>query len=205
MIALPAPATDGIFRRMPARVPLRGRPAFDLERPAESPISLDDIFPVVYDELRRAAHRQLGHEATGHTLNTTALVHEVYLRLHDGRGTGFTDRAHFFALAARAMRHVLVDCARRFRSARRGNGAVPLPLDQRDVPLARAEDLLELDEALTALQAEMPRHALVVEYRFFGGFAEHEVAELLGITERTVRRDWTTAREWLYDRLRPAS
>jgi RNA polymerase sigma factor (TIGR02999 family) len=188
---------------MPAAIPPRGRPPSAAERPAESPISLDGLFPVVYDELRLIAHRQLGSEATGHTLNTTALVHEVYIRLESGAGADFVDKAHFFALAARAMRHVLVDFARRFRTARRGGGVVPLSLEDRDVPLARAEELLDLDEALTRLEQRDRRRAQVVELRFFAGLTEAETAAALGITERTVRRDWTAARAWLYDQLRP--
>jgi RNA polymerase sigma factor (TIGR02999 family) len=190
---------------MPAAIPSRGRPTVIPERPAEPPISLDDLFPVIYDELRRIAHRQLGHEATGHTLNTTGLVHEVYLRLQTDAGMSFTDRAHFFALAGRAMRRVLVDCARRFRSARRGGGIVPRLLEDRDVPLARAEELLDLDDALTHLEATMPRQARVVEFRFFAGLSEQEIARLLDVTERTVRRDWVSARAWLYDHLRTAT
>ncbi len=189
-----------IFLGMPAAVPPSGRPTSTPERPAAPPISLDALFPVVYEELRRVAHRQLGAEATGHTLNTTGLVHEVYLRLHSGKAQ-FADRAHFFALAARAMRHVLVDCARRFRTARRGGGVVPIALDERDVSLARAEEMLDLDEALSRLERRVPRQAQVVEYRFFAGLSEEETATLLGITERTVRRDWVSARTWLYDTL----
>lgn len=201
MTALPVALTGGIFAGMPAAGPPRGRPTTP-ERPTEPPVTLDGLFPVVYDELRRVAHRQLTSEATGHTLGTTALVHEVYLRLNAGDGVGFADRAHFFSLAARAMRHVLVDSARRFRSARRGGGVVPHTLDDRDLPLARAEEMLDLDEALSRLETLRPRQARVVELRFFAGLTESEAAEALGITERTVRRDWVDARHWLYDALR---
>lgn len=190
---------------MPAADQPRGRPSWTPERPAAPPVSLDGLFPVVYDELRRVAHRQLTHEVTGHTLCTTALVHEVYLRLHSGGGRAFTDRNHFFALAARAMRHVLVDCARRFRSGCRGGGDVPLALEDRDLPLCRAEELLDLDEALSRLETVMPRQARVVEFRYFAGLGEREVAEVLGVTERTVRRDWVQARAWLYDALRDSA
>lgn len=202
MTALPAVVAGGIFTAMPAATPPRGRPIATAERPAAPSISLDGLFPIVYDELRRVAHRQLASEATGHTLGTTALVHEVYLRLHTGRGATFADRAHFFALAARAMRHVLVDCARRFRSARRGGGVVPLPLDAANLPLTRAEGLLDLDRALSRLELQQPRQVQVIELRFFAGLTEAEVAELLGVTERTVRRDWSEARRWLYEALR---
>jgi RNA polymerase sigma factor (TIGR02999 family) len=202
MIALTGVLAGGILLGMLAAIPPGGRPTSTPERPAAAPIQLDALFPVVYDELRRVAHRQLGAEATGHTLNTTALVHEIYLRLNSGEAR-FADRAHFFAVAARAMRHVLVDCARRFRSTRRGGGVVPLALDDRDVSLIRAEEMLDLDEALSRLELLVERQAQVVEYRFFAGLSEAETAALLGITERTVRRDWVRARAWLYDALRP--
>jgi RNA polymerase sigma factor (TIGR02999 family) len=190
-----------IFSGMPAAVPPSGGPTSPPE-PSGEPVTLDGLFPVVYEELRRVAHRQLTSEVTGHTLNTTALVHEMYLRLHSRDGVAFTDRAHFFAVAARAMRHVLVDCARRFRSVRRGGGVVPLTLEARDLPLVRAEELLDLDEALSRLKLLHPRQASVVEVRFFAGLSEAEAAESLGVTERTVRRDWLAARRWLYDHLR---
>lgn len=202
MTALPTLRAAGIFSPMPAVDHPRGGPSSTPEPPAAPPVSLDCLFPIVYDELRRVAHRQLSHELTGHTLGTTALVHEAYLRLHSGGGRAFTDRNHFFALSARAMRHVLVDCARRFQSACRGGGDVPLALDDRDLPLSRAEELLDLDEALSRLEAVMPRQARVVEFRYFAGLGEREVAEVLGVTARTVRRDWVQARAWLYDALR---
>lgn len=186
---------------MPADVPPGRRHPSTPEGGASIP--LDGLFPVVYDELRRVAHRQLLDEATGHTLNTTALVHEVYLRLSTADGINFIDRAHFFGLASRAMRHVLVDCARRFRSARRGHGVTPLSLDERDVPLERAEEMLGVDEALTRLERHEPRQARVVELRFFAGLTEDEAADVLGVTPRTIRRDWAAAREWLFHELSP--
>jgi RNA polymerase sigma factor (TIGR02999 family) len=167
--------------------------------PATDPrTALDRLFPVVYDELRRVAHRHLRHERTGHTLGTTALVHEVYLRLATERGVPFTDKAHFFALAARAMRHVLVDCARRYRGARRGGGEQHLMLEEASaVAVTRADEMLELDEALHRLADLDPRLAQIVECRFFGGLSEEETADAVGVTARTVRRDWTKARGWL--------
>jgi RNA polymerase sigma factor (TIGR02999 family) len=176
----------------------------DLPAPPErdAPVALDRLFPVVYDELRRVAHRQLRNEATGHTLGTTALVHEVYLRLASQRGATFADRNHFLALAARAMRHVLVDCARRFRGARRGGGQVPLELDEASAAaVTRADEMLHLDEALSRLGELEPRLAQVVECRFFAGLSEEETAAILGVTSRTVRREWVRAKEWLYREL----
>jgi len=167
-------------------------------------------FPEVYDELRRVAHRHLEREAEGHTLSTTALVHEVYLRLKD-RGTGaFNDRVHFFAMAARSMRRILVDHARRHHAAKRGDGARRVALESVEQLAAdglaveeRAELLVSLDEALVRLAALDARQAQVVELRFFGGLTEEETAATLGIGLRTVKRDWAKARSWLYGALYP--
>jgi RNA polymerase sigma factor (TIGR02999 family) len=169
-----------------------------------------DPFPLVYDELRRVAHTHLEREAEGHTLSTTALVHEVYLRLKD-HGTGaFNDRVHFFAMAARAMRRILVDHARRHHAAKRGAGARRVPLENIErlagdglAVEERAELLVALDEALLLLTALDARQAQVVELRFFGGLTEEETAEALGIGLRTAKRDWAKARSWLYQRLYP--
>lgn len=164
----------------------------------DSRAALDQLFPVVYDELRRVAHRHLWHERTGHTLSTTALVHEVYLRLATERRVPFTDRAHFLALAARAMRHVLVDCARRYRGFRGGGRLDRLALEEDSLAaVTRADEMLELDEALSRLADLDPRLAQVVECRFFAGLTEEETANAVGITARTVRRDWTKAKGWL--------
>ena len=167
-----------------------------------------DPFPLVYDELREVAHRHLEREADGHTLSTTALVHEVFLRLKDR--DGFNDRVHFFAMAARAMRRILVDHARRHHAAKRGHGARRVPLDSIDglagEGLAvdeRAELLVALDEALVRLAALDARQARVIELRFFGGLTEEETAESLGVGLRTVKRDWAKARSWLYQALYP--
>lgn len=175
-----------------------------------SPEGLDRLIPLVYGELRRMAHHQLQAEPAGHTLSTTALVHEAYLRLSDqGRGA-WGNRAQFFALAARAMRRVLVDYARRRHAARRG-GPGPRPISLEDADRAdadalalagRGEELLALDEALERLAAIDPRAARVVECRFFGGLTEAETAETLGVSTRTVAGDWLMARGWLYRALR---
>ena len=172
--------------------------------------AMDRLVPLVYAELARIAHRQLGLEATGHTLSTTALVHEAYLRLVDQTRAQWADRAHFFSVAAHSMRRVLVDHARRHRAARRGGAHrrhVSLEaLDAADAAsLAagdRADILVAMDEALAQLATLDPRQARVVECRFFGGLTEAETAEALGVTARTVTRDWVKARGWLYQALR---
>lgn len=177
---------------------------------AGEPDAMDRLVPLVYDDLARIAHRQLGLEGAGHTLSTTALVHEAYLRLVDQTRAQWADRAQFFGVAAHAMRRVLVDHARRHRALRRGGAqkrVVSLEaLDGDDAAsLAadeRADVLLALDEALERLERLDPRQAKVVECRFFGGLTEEETAEALGVTARTIARDWVKARGWLYDELR---
>ncbi len=148
--------------------------------------------------LQRVAHRQLLSERRDHTLNTTALVHEVYLKLVKLDRVQWKGRAHFFALAAQAMRLILVDYARQHRAAKRGSGAPHLSLDEIVVmtPL-HTEELLSLDTALRSLEAINERHARVVECRFFGGMGVKETAVVLGISSATVKRDWTMARAWL--------
>ena len=160
--------------------------------------ALDRLFPLVYDALRGIAHRQLRGEHPDRTLGTTALVHEVYLKLVDQTRVQWTDRGHFFAVAARAMRRILVDQARRRGALKRGGASRPVSLT--DVPVAveeRAETLIALDEALSELSELDERLSRVVECRFFGGLTEEETAEALGVTGRTVRRDWTKAKGWL--------
>lgn len=159
---------------------------------------MDQLLPLVYEDLRRVAHRQLGRERADHTLSTTALVHEAYLRLVDQTRARWVDRAHFFAVAAGVMRRILVDYARRYRAAKRGGDAQHLDLDNVQVSLEqRSEMLIGLDEALGRLAELNPRLSQVVEYRFFGGMTEEETAEALGVTDRTVRRDWIKAKAWL--------
>ena len=160
--------------------------------------AMDQLVPLVYEELRRLAHAQLRSERPGHTLGTTGLVHETYVRLVDQTRVPWRDRGHFLMVAAWAMRRILVDYARRNRAARRGGGAVRFTLDQ-DVPAEeRGEMLLALDEALERLAAVDQRLSRVVEYRYFGGLTEEETADVLGVTRRTVQRDWVKARGWLY-------
>jgi len=169
------------------------------------PVAFDAVFPIVYEQLRGMAHRQLRRENVGHTLGTTALVHEAYLRLVDQRQSRFQDRAHFFAIAATAMRRILVDHARRHGAAKRGGGARRVPLESVDLLAVddRADLLVALDAALVRLAGLDPRQAKVVECRFFGGLTEDETAAALGVSPRTVKRDWAKARSWLYADLYP--
>ena len=173
-----------------------------------APDAMDRLAPLVYEQLKRIARRQLRAEPIGHTLSTTALVHEAYLKLVDQTRADWQDRGHFYAVASGAMRRILVDYARRYRAARRGGDADgapvrPVPLDDTDIPVAeRAEALVALDEALERLGRFDDRQARVVECRFFGGLTEEETAAALGISQRTVAREWVTARGWLYQELR---
>lgn len=164
------------------------------------------MFPLVYDELRRLAHIHLAKEPSGRTLGTTELVHEAYLRLIDHTRVSWNDRVHFMAVAATAMRHILVDRARSRRSLKRGGGHVPLSLDAADLGTEERADLLvALDEALVRLRELDERQARVVECRFFGGMTEEETAEAIGIGLRTAKRDWAKAKGWLYRELRDDS
>jgi RNA polymerase sigma-70 factor (ECF subfamily) len=161
--------------------------------------ALDRVIPVVYQELRRLAHRQMRRERAGDTLQTTALINEAYLRLVDYARVRPRDRAHFFAIAAQAMRRILIERARSRGSAKRGSGAQKVALDEAaDVSNERAADLVALDEALTNLAAIDPRKAEIVELRYFGGMTIEEAAEVLGVSTPTVERDWHTAKIWLH-------
>lgn len=164
--------------------------------------AVERVLPHVYEELRRLAHRQLLKEATGRTLSTTELVHEAYLRLIDQTRVQWTGRAHFMAIAATAMRRILVDRARGRRSLKRGGPLRPLSLDGLDLAAEERADLLvALDEALERLRQLDARQARVIECRFFAGMSEEETAEALGIGLRTAKRDWAKARSWLYHEL----
>lgn len=166
--------------------------------PAPQGSDVERMLPLVYEELRRIARRQLRNEGIGHTLNTTALVHEAYLRLATPSHLDIGGRAEFLAIAATAMRRVLIDYARQRTAQKRGGVQVRVELDDLEVAAdGRAEQLMALDEALTALAASNPRLARVVDCRFFGGMSQEETALALQLTPRTVRRDWTKARMWL--------
>jgi RNA polymerase sigma factor (TIGR02999 family) len=163
--------------------------------------ALDRLLPLVYDELRDLARRQMWRERPDHTLHATALVHEAYVKLAGGGRVEAADRAHFLAIAAHAMRQVLVDHARRHMAAKRGGGwEVTTLADGHRALDFRPEEILTLDRALERLE---PRQRQVVEYRFFAGLEEAEIAALLEVSERTVRRDWVKARAWLYRELYP--
>jgi RNA polymerase sigma-70 factor, ECF subfamily len=161
--------------------------------------ALVNVFPLIYDELHRLAQQQLRREPDGHTLSPTALVHEAYMRLIDYTRTEWAGRAHFMAVAATAMRRILVDHARGHRSMKRGGGMRRVSLDSVELGAEeRAELLIALDQALQRLKALDPRQAQVVECRFFGGMTEEETAEALGIGLRTAKRDWAKAKRWLH-------
>lgn len=164
--------------------------------------ALEQVFPLIYDDLRRAAQRVLRRERPDHTLQATELVHDAFLRLA-GHVPDVQHRAHFLAIAARAMRQVLVDHARRRGAAKRGGEWVRTTLgDEVGAQSGMdADELIALDDALARLEANEPRLRAVVEYRFFGGLTEKEIAEALGVTERTVQRDWVRARAWLHKEL----
>jgi RNA polymerase sigma factor (TIGR02999 family) len=156
------------------------------------------LLALLYRELRAMASRRLRRERPGATLETTALVHETYLRLVDQRRVEWRDRGHFLALAATSMRRVLIDRARARSAGKRGGGAPPLTLgDAGDLGIDPALEILEVDEALRRLAAAYPRPARVVELRFFGGLELEEIGAVLEVTERTVQRDWAFARAWL--------
>jgi RNA polymerase sigma factor (TIGR02999 family) len=163
------------------------------------PGAMDRLFPLVYEQLRRIAHRQLQSERPGHTLGTTGLVHETYLKLVDQSRVEWRDRGHFFRVSSMAMRRVLVDYARRYRALRRGGDQRQVPLDEaEETALAeRGDHLLALEEALVRLAGVDERLSGVVECRYFGGLTEEETAEALGVSLRTVQRDWVKARAWL--------
>jgi RNA polymerase sigma factor (TIGR02999 family) len=160
--------------------------------------ALDELLPLVYDELRSIASRYLRHESGDHTLQPTALVHEAYFRLIDQRRVRWRNRAHFYGVAAQVMRRILVDHARAQRAEKRGGGREHLPLVEEETPSAsHGVDILALDEALTRLAEFDPQQGRVVELRYFGGLTIDEVAEVVGISAATVVREWTIAKAWL--------
>jgi RNA polymerase sigma factor (TIGR02999 family) len=161
---------------------------------------MDRLVPLVYEELRALAKQELYREQQGHTLHATALVHEAYLKLA-GSGVPASDRSHFLAIAARAMRQVLVDHARRRKAVKRGGEMVRTTLTDSGAPVDfRPDELIALDEAMEKLD---PRQKQVVEFRFFAGMEEAEIAAVLGVSDRTVRREWVKARAWLYKSMYP--
>jgi RNA polymerase sigma factor (TIGR02999 family) len=170
------------------------------------PGAVDELIPLVYDELKQLARRQLARSSGARTtLDTTSLVHEAYLKFVDQAHLGLDGRSHFYAVAARAMRQVLVDRARRRQAAKRGGGVPPTELDDGHGEIdTDVEAILALEEALARLGAESERCVRVVECRFFAGLTEEETAKALGVSIRTIQRDWLQARAWLRQELSPA-
>lgn len=162
--------------------------------------ALERLVPLIYDDLRRLARRQIGWRRPGQTLATTGLVHETYLKLLAERQASWRDRGHFFAIAARAMRQILIDHAKGRRRQKRGGGATHVVFDEQRIGMeAEIDHILAVDAALTALGKIDERLARIVECRFFAGLSDEETAEALGISPRTVQRDWARARSWLKD------
>lgn len=164
--------------------------------------ALDELYPLVYDELHRLARRYMSRERTGHTLQTTALINEAYVRLVDQRNVHWANRSHFFAISAQIMRRILIDHARRHAYAKRGGGAQQVSLEEvAAIVPEQGREMLRLDEALKSLAEMDPRRSQVVELRYFGGLNNEEIAGVLHISENTVTRDWNMARAWLYQQL----
>ncbi len=163
--------------------------------------ALDRLYPLVYDELRRLARQYMRREKQGHTLQTTALINEAYVRLVDQKDVHWANRSHFFAISAQIMRRILIDHARRNLYAKRGGGAQRVSLDDNATFADSASELILLDEALRSLAELDPRRSQVVELRYFGGLNNVEIAGVLQISENTVTRDWNMARAWLYQQL----
>lgn len=163
----------------------------------------EKLLPIVYEELRKLAHGYMKNERADHTLQATALVHEAYVQLVDWKNVSWQNRAHFFALAAKLMRNILVDHARERNAKKRGGGVPAIALDDAvSFPDQQTVDLIILDDALEELNKFDPIQARVVELRFFGGLTIEETAHALGISDSTVKREWRIAKAWLFDRLR---
>ncbi len=161
--------------------------------------ALEQLIPMVYPELRRLARRYMGGENPNHTLQTSALLNEAYLRLVDQQAVEWHDRGHFFAVAAQVMRHILIDHARRYRYGKRGAGAKHIALDDVSVSVEeRAEEFVALDDALNRLGEIDPRKSRIVELRFFGGLTVEETAEVMKLSPITVKREWRASKAWLY-------
>lgn len=161
--------------------------------------AFDQVVELVYDDLRTIAHHHLSLERNDHTLSTTALVHEAYVKLSNRTGSGWQGRPQFFALVSKVMRHLLIDYARQRKATRRGGNELHIPLDENKAgENAKVVELLSLDQALVRLEERDERMARIVECRFFGGMPHAEIADAIGVSTRTVERDWTRARAYLY-------
>jgi len=168
--------------------------------------ALSELTPLVHEELRRLAHHHMGGQRPDHTLQTTALVNEAYLRLADQTSPNFTNRSHFFAVAAQAMRQILINYAKASQSQKRGGGAIKVELDEAAiVSPEQSKAIVDLHEAIERLGALDSRKAQVVELKYFGGLNHDEIAEVMKISTVTVRRDWVFAKAWLYDELHSAA
>jgi RNA polymerase sigma factor (TIGR02999 family) len=166
------------------------------------PSALEKLTPLIYDELRRIAHRYARRERNGHTLQTTALINEAYVRLAGNESPDWQNRQHFFAVTAQVMRHILIDHARRRQALKHGGGGQQVSLSEaKGMTNERAAELIALDDALEELAALDARKSQVVQLRFFGGLSLEETAEVLGVSLMTVRRDWRAAKAWLYKRV----
>ena len=166
--------------------------------------ALDKLTPLIYEELHRLAHRYMGRERRDHTLQTTALVNEAYTRLVEQKDVEWESRAHFFAVSAQIMRHILVDYARQHAASKRGGELTRIELEgEAELSNERAADLVALDEAMSALHELHPRRSRVVELRYFGGLNNKEASEVLKISKATVERDWRFAKAWLFRELQP--
>ena len=164
--------------------------------------ALDELYPLVYEELHRLARRYMSRERKGHTLQTTALINEAYVRLVDQKNVRWANRSHFFAISAQIMRRILIDHARRQGYAKRGGGAKQVSLEEAAIVApGQASELVRLDEALKSLAKVDERRCHVVELRYFGGLSNEEIAGVLKVSENTVTRDWNLARAWLYQQL----
>ncbi len=162
------------------------------------PAAVNELMPVVYDELHRLAKRHMAGQRPGHTLRTTDLVNEAYLKLVNVQKIGWKDRIHFFAVASRAMRSVLVDYGRRRGYAKRGGNPVRVSLSEADqISVQRSAEIIAIDEALSRLAVLDPRKSQIVELRYFGGLSVEESAELIGLSTRTIEREWRWAKAWL--------
>jgi len=169
-----------------------------------NPRAAEDLLPLVYTELRRLAAARMASQPPGHTLQATALVHEAYLRLKDSLRKEWADRTHFFAAAAQAMRQILVDSARRKQALRHGGGQQRVSAPDIAAPIETVDErILQVDEALELLREEDPVKAQVVELRYFAGLTHAEIAQVLGLSEKTVKRYWAYARVWLYQHISP--
>ena len=164
--------------------------------------ALDELYPLVYDELHRLARRYMSRERKDHTLQTTALINEAYVRMVDQKNVNWANRSHFFAISAQIMRRILIDHARRHAYAKRGGGAQQVSLEEvAAIAPEQGRELMRLDEALKSLAERDPRRSQVVELRYFGGLNNEEIAGVLHVSENTVTRDWNMARAWLYQQL----